>query len=40
MTTTEDTRYCASCGNPASNTDYAKHCCTDDNMITDDTEEE
>lgn len=27
--------YCATCGNPADNPDYAKPCCTADNMLED-----
>ena len=35
MNSTEETvRYCASCGE-REGSDYAKHCCTDDNMIED-----
>lgn len=29
---TETIRYCATCGEPEGS-DYAKHCCTDDNML-------
>lgn len=32
-------RYCAICGEPEGSV-YAKHCCTDDQMISDDAEED
>jgi hypothetical protein len=40
MNSTEEvSRYCAICGEPEGSS-YAKHCCTDDNMIDDGGEEE
>ena len=38
MNSTEN-RYCAICGEPEGSI-YAKHCCTDDQMISDDAEED
>jgi hypothetical protein len=35
----ESSRYCAGCGEPEGSS-YAKHCCTEDNMIDDGGEEE